>query len=155
MKRTTQAGFTMIELVIIAGILSLTIVGMVRLFIFTSVGAQLAGNKTQAISEAEKKLAEIRNYSFDDISTDYESGGTMGNTFNPSHFDGPAKGVVYIDDTNAELLIIDTVVCWEDKYGRIIGEDINLNGTLDTGEDLNSNGKIDSIVELSTMLTRR
>jgi len=53
------------------------------------------------------------------------------------------KGVSYVKDiTNdttpalpVKMYEIRVVVCWEDAGGRIIGEDKDLNGELDSGED--------------------
>lgn len=151
--RKSEHGFTLVELMIVVGILSVVITGVVNLYIYTSVAAQLAGNKTLAVGEAQSKIEEIRNYTFDNITADFGVGGTPGNTFNLSQLTG--KGVIYIDSTNTELLVIEIVVSWKDKYNRIIGEDTNLNGVLDAGEDLNSNGKIDSIITVMSMITRR
>ena len=152
MKRKKDA-FTLVELLIVVGILAVVIVGMMRIFIYATITPQLAANKTQAVSEAQDKIEEIRNYNFDSIATAYAGGGTPGNTFTPNAIDG--IGVVYIDSSNASLLEIKVVVSWRDRYGRMIGEDINLNGMLDTGEDLNSNGEIDSMVSLTTLLAER
>jgi len=149
----SQNGFTLAELVFVAGILSFTLVGMMKLYIYTSTQAEMAGNVTIAVSQAQNKLEEIRNHAYDMIATDYGSGGTPGNTFDLSILTG--KGAVYIDSSNSELLVLEVVVSWMDKYNRIIGEDANLNGVLDGGEDANGNGKLDSPVRLMSMITER
>ncbi|MCA9407413.1 MAG: prepilin-type N-terminal cleavage/methylation domain-containing protein [Candidatus Omnitrophica bacterium] len=146
-------GFTLVELLIVAGIMSVVLTGMIKLFIYTNIQAELAGNKTMAVNEAQMKLEEIRNHTYAQIVADYGSGGTPGNTFNLNQLNG--MGVIYVDSTNTELLEVDIKVCWQDKYNRIIGEDLDLDGVLDVGEDNNSNGQIDSIVSLSSMITRR
>ena len=151
MKR--EEGFTLLELLFAVSILVAVIAGMVRLFVFTSTQADIAGRKTIAVSEAQTKLEEIRNHDYDLVATDYGSGGTPGNTFNLSLIDG--MGVIYIDSSNAELLVLEVVVSWNNKYNRVVGEDQDLDGVLDAGEDTNSNGKLDSSVELITYLTRR
>ena len=149
----SKNGFTLIELLIVASILSVVIAGIINLYIYTSVAAQLAGNKTLAVSEAQSKIEEIRNHTFDDITVDYTSGGTPGNTFSLSQLNG--IGVIYIDSSNAELLEIEVIVSWQDKYNRVIGEDLDLDGILDAGEDVNGNGKLDSIIKVESMVTRR
>jgi len=63
-------------------------------------------------------------------------------------------GVVYVDDTNPELLEVTVSVCWQQVL-RVIGEDKNLNGVLDAGEDTNGNGKIDSSVQLVTRIVNK
>ena len=151
--KKAQSGFTLAELLIVVWILAIVIVGMVQLFIYTAVQAKLAGNQTAAISEAQNKIEEIRTHTYANIVTDYGAGGTPGNTFNLSLLTG--KGIVTIDSSNAELLTMTIKACWRDKYNRIVGEDKNLNGQLDSGEDANGNGVIDSPVTLMSMITRR
>ena len=146
-------GFTLIETMVVVFILAVTMVGMIQLMAYSSISSELAGNKTSAVSEAQNKIEEIRNHSYNTIATDYASGGTPGNTFNLSFLTG--KGFVYVDSSNAELLTVQVSICWRNRLNRVIGEDKNLNGTLDAGEDENTNGKIDSPVTMMTMVTRR
>jgi len=148
-----QNGFTLVELMMVVGILTYVILALVQLFIYTSTSAQLGGNKTLALSEVQNKIEEIRNYEFDDVATDYASSGTPGNKFDLIKLTG--KGVITLDSSVANLLTIEIVACWQDKYGRIIGEDTDLDGVLDTGEDANGNNKIDSPVTLITMRSKR
>ena len=149
----SKSGFTLAEIIFVTGILTFVLVGMISFYIYASIQAELAGDKTMAINEAQNKIEEIRNHAFDLIPVDYVSGGTPGNVFSLTQLNG--MGTIYIDTGNSELLGIEVVVCWEDKYDRIVGEDANLNGVLDGGEDQNSNGKVDSPVTLGSMITRR
>ena len=151
--RNHQNGFTLVELLIVTGILTYVIVALLKLFIYTSTSAQLGGNKTLALNEAQNKIEEIRNYSFDDAALAYSSMGSPGNTFDLSQLTG--KGVVTIDSSVDDLLTIEVAVCWKDKYNRIVGEDEDLDGALDIGEDANGNDKIDSPVMLVTMRSKR
>lgn len=153
MKKNKNDGFTLVELIITASILAIVIGGLVRLFMFTSVLGEIAGNKTTAISEAQTKLEEIRNHDFQQISTDYAAGGTPGNIFNLTLLDG--KGAIYIASTTPELLTIKIAISWKNKYNRITGEDKNLDGILSLDEDVNSNGEFDSTVTLQSILTER
>ena len=141
------------ELVILLGILSIAITSILQLFIHTNALAEVAGNKTAAVSEAQSKIEEIRTVAFDDIVTNYSSGGTPGDVFDTLVI--PGKGFIYIDSTNTELLEVEVVIFWRDKYDRIIGEDLDLDGVIDSGEDVNSNGKMDSPIRLITYYTRR
>lgn len=152
-KWSKKTAFTLIELMIAAGILALVLVGLLLLFIYSLSLSELAGNLTIAISQAQGKLEEIRNHSFDSIAVDYGESGSPGNIFNPGQLDG--KGVIYIDDTNPELLEIEIAVSWRGKGNRIIGEDKNLNGTLDADEDNNGNGKLDSPASLVSLIAER
>lgn len=141
-------GFTLVELLVVVGILAVVILGMIQTFLVGAILSELSNRKTIAISEAQDKLEEIRNYTYDDIAADYASGGTIGNTFNLSQITG--KGVITIDSSTASLLKIDIAVSFRGKDGRIIGEDLDLDGVIDAGEDVNGNGVLDSPVELST-----
>ena len=150
-----QQGFSLVELLVVVGILVTVIVILLRVFIYNSVLAELSGNIAYAMSEAQAKLEEIRNSDYSLITTNYASGGTPGNTFNLSQ--GQGKGVIYIDSSNTSLLEISVVVCWKNKDGRVIGEDTDLDGVLDAGEDLSSppNNKIDSKATLVLKIAKR
>ena len=146
-----NSGFTMVEVLIVAGILGFSITGMILLFNYTNVTTELAAKKSWAVNNAQNKIEEMRNYTYDQIATDY--GTDPGNKFSISSING--MGRIYIDSSNAELLTVDVVVCWLDKYSRVVGEDTNRNGQLDAGEDTDGDGLIDSTVHLTTMITRR
>ncbi|MDP2653791.1 MAG: prepilin-type N-terminal cleavage/methylation domain-containing protein [Candidatus Omnitrophota bacterium] len=151
-RKRKGGGFTLVELMVTVGIVVTVIVILLQLFVYNSLLAGLAGNMSYAMSEAQAKMEEIRNSDYSQITTSYASGGTPGNTFDLSLATG--KGIIYIDSSTADLLQVDVVVCWRGKDGRVIGEDKNLNGTLDTGEDADGDGKIGSSATLSTMIAR-
>lgn len=153
MKKLSKNGFTLVEIVFVVGILSFVIISLIQVLIYTSTQAEMAGNKTAAVMEAQNKIEEIRNHAYSQIVTDYGSGGTPGNTFALTLLNG--MGIIYIDSSNSGLLVIEVVISWQNKYNRIVGEDSDLDGVLDTGEDINSNSKFDSPVELVTFLTSR
>ena len=148
-----RSGFTLAEVVIASAIFVFVILGLIRLFLYCQELSAMSTNMALAISSGQDKLEEIRSSNFATVVTNYSSGGTPGNTFNLSQ--GTGKGVIYIDSSNADLLEINVVVCWQDNNGRIVGEDINLNGILDGGEDLNGNGRIDSPANLITKLAKK
>ena len=146
-------GFTLVELLVTVGIVSVVLVGLMQMFVYCNVLAELGGNMTKVLSAASDKIEEMRNYNYDAIVTDYASGGAVGNTFDLSQPAG--KGVVYIDSSNANLLNVTVVVTFLNRNQRIVGEDVNLNGVLDAGEDLDGNGQIDSRVKLMTMIAKK
>lgn len=270
-----KAGFTLVELLVVTAILAVTLVGMVQVFIQCDTLANIAAMKTLAMSEAQKKLEEIRNTDFDSIMstfsmtcicgdgldndgdgaidydadaqclsswdnteetlsecadgtdndgdglTDYpndpeclspfdnhetdtfkgSSGGVVEcadgidndgdgsidfpsdsdcisandadegssvsqkdcyGTFIPGDFDG--AGTIYMnvngwDDplsmTQPNFLEVVVVISWEGSFGRIIGEDTNLNGVLNSGEDTNGSGLLDSPVSVMDIITKR
>ncbi|MCK5214979.1 MAG: prepilin-type N-terminal cleavage/methylation domain-containing protein [Candidatus Omnitrophica bacterium] len=153
MTKKENRGFSLIEVVFAVAVLAFVIISMIKVYIYMSVQSELAGNKTVALMLAQNKIEEIRDYSYDLIVADYASGGAVGNTFNLTRLTG--AGAIYIDSSNADLLIIKVVVCWQDKYERIIGEDADLDGVLDVGEDQDSNGEISSPITVVSMITKR
>ena len=151
--RYSREGFSLVEVICTVGILAVVLVGLLELFIYTSALAEMSGNLTVALNAAQGKMEEIRNHSFSLITTDYASGGSPGNTFDVSQPTG--KGVIYVDSSNSDLLKIKIVVSWRNKKNRIIGEDINLNGSLDAGEDLDGNGQLDSLASIESLIAKK
>jgi len=152
MPRLDDSGISLTEILICAGILVTVLTGMFRLFIYSTELNDMSRNITVAMSEVQGKVEEIRNYNFNLLTTDYVSSGTPGDKFILSQVTG--MGVIAIDASNSKLLGIRIVACWRNQNGRVIGEDQNLNGTLDTGEDLNGNGAIDSPAVIETYVPR-
>lgn len=151
-----QNGFTLVELLVSIVILVLVLVVLLQLYLFWFNINETAASYFYAASETQEKLEEIRNrgfYDFDSIVVDYGLGGSPGNIFNLRH--GNATGVIYINNTNPELLEIEIVTSLLATAGRVVGEDTDLDGILDAGEDLNGNGKFDSPVTLKSFLTKR
>ena len=146
-----ESGFSMVELMVVVGILSFVIVSMVGLFIYSSAFATMSGNMTNAVGEAQNKLEEIRNYDFDWIASKYNT--SPSNVFDLTQLTG--KGCIYVDSSNANLLIVEVDVSWKNKSNRTVGEDIDVDGIIDAGEDVNANGKLDSKVKLITMIAKR
>lgn len=152
--KNLKVGFTLVEVLFSMAVLVFAVVGLLQLFIYCSGLAEVARLTTFAVSEAQGKLAEIRNHNFVDIVTDYGPGGPD-NTFNLTQLTG--TGVIYIDNTNPQLLEIEIVLSWQAKGRRIIGEDTNLNSVFDAGEDTIGapNGKLDSPTSLISLIALR
>jgi len=150
-KHKASSGITLLELMIATGILVVAISGLLAIFIgFFSLNEN-ARKVTLALIASQDKMEEILSSSFDTIYSTYN-----GINFNPAGFpSSEAKGAIYIDNTNPDLLELCVSVSWREIAGRVIGEDTNLNGSLDTGEDLNVNGRIDSPVEIVTLIVER
>ena len=142
-------GFTLAEVILVVGIMAVAIVGMVRMYIFTTVHAEISGSKTVAMTEAQGMLEQMRMADFDTIVGTFDKQTSTLSLLN---------GYMFIDisDANPELLEVSIVVSWDDKYNRKIGEeDIDRDGVLDSGEDLNGDGEFSSPVVLQSMITRR
>ena len=149
----SKEGFTLVEVLVSVATITITISGLVQSFTASSLLADMSANMSVAIREAESKMEEIRNYNYSLVTTDYVLGGTPGNTFSLTAATG--KGVIYIDSSNASLLTIEIDVSWKDRDGRVIGQDANLNGTIEAGEDPDGNSKLDSTVKIITQLAKR
>ena len=148
-----RKGLTLVEVLVTTAIVSTVTIMLLRLFVYCSSLAEMAGNLTAAMTKAQDKMEEIKNYNYDLIATDYAAGGTPGNTFSLSS--PPGMGVIYIDSSNASLLQVEIDVSWRNKDSRIIGQDTDLDGVKDGGEDPDNNNKLDSIASLVTKIARR
>ena len=117
-KWSSKAGFSLVEVMVSVGILVVVIIGLLRLFVYCSVLAEYSGNVTTAVTEIQTKSEEIRNHNFDDIATDYASGGTPGNTFNLTNVNGTGTITISTVGGSSELLQITIVANWQNKDGR-------------------------------------
>ena len=152
--KKNKKGLTLVEVLVAMAIIATVVIGMMELFIYSTVLSESTRNLSNAFREAQSKMEEIRNHSYSLLTTDYVSGGTPGDTFSLSLMTG--EGVIYIDSSNSSLLQITIVVSWENtRTGRTVGEDVNFNGVLDTGEDTNGNGQIDSPATLVSLIAYR
>jgi len=70
-KLGRQEGLSLVEVLLTLGLMTLVLVGFMQLFIYCAALSSLSGNVTMAMSEAENKLEEIRNHTFENILQDY------------------------------------------------------------------------------------
>ncbi len=117
-KPLKNQAFTLVEVLIAIGILTVVIVGLLQLFVYCSRLAEAAGNTTLAINEAQNKIEEIRNHDFNAIATDYASGGTPGNTFTLTSLNGTGTVTPSQVGGSSELLQIQISVAWQNKNSR-------------------------------------
>jgi hypothetical protein len=147
----SQKSLTLIEMMIATGILAYALCGILAMYISCFDLIATSKNIGIATTAAQGLLEEIRSASFDQIYDDYD---TYDNGIVITVDNMPTNRVaVKVDDSDPELLRITISVCWRQK-NRLIGEDSNLNGTLDAGEDDGDN-IIDSPVQLITLLANR
>lgn len=144
-------GFTLVELMVATLILGVTLVGLLGSYISCLDLNDLSKNTSLAINIAQTKLEEIKNHDYALIKNDYDPT-NQGKPFDITGLTG--KGVSYVDDTNPNLLLVTVTVCWRQQNRRIIGEDSNLNGQLDSGEDKNLNNRLDSIAQVITYIAK-
>lgn len=147
-NRRFKRGFVLTEALIATIIAAFAICGILLMYIAAMDSIRTSKNASIATSAAQGLIEEIRNTPFPDIVTDYDHLLFSVNNI-PSN-----RGIVYVDDTDPEFLLITISICWS-QGNRIVGEDRNLNGVLDIGEDVNGNGIIDSTVELVTQVANR
>ncbi|MBU4343305.1 MAG: type II secretion system GspH family protein [Candidatus Omnitrophica bacterium] len=150
-KLRQKSGFTLFELVMAVAILVVAITGILAIFAKFIALNEDARNLTLALTACQDKMEEIRNSNFDTVFANYNA-----TSFDPDGFTlNEAKGAVYVNNTNPELLETYLSVSWRGISNRIIGEDTNLNGALDLGEDLNGDTRLNSPAEISTLMSRR
>lgn len=155
--KLNKYSFTLMELMLAATILVVALVGLLATYVGCFTINETAKNLTLAINAAQQKLEEIRDYNFYKIYEDYNN-----TTFEVSEIpDSDAEGSVNIDDTDPDLIKITVSVCWQQRGGRIHGEDngrgggVALNGKIDGTEDGDGDGIIDSPAQIVTLITNR
>ena len=149
MNWKSEKGFVLSEVILATAIASFAICGILLLYIVGMDLVRISKNASIATSAAQGLIEEIRNTPFPDIAN-YDRLVFSVNGITPA----PSSGIVYVDDTDPELLLVTISVCWR-QGNRVIGEDANFNGVLDPGEDVNANGIIDSTVKLVTQVANR
>jgi prepilin-type N-terminal cleavage/methylation domain-containing protein len=155
-KLRASNGFTLVELLIAVLILGFTLTGLIRVFLLCNKLAGIAQEKTAVMSLLQGKMEEIRDEKYDNIATNYASGGAPGDIFSLSPFDG--MGVIYMQQFTAgdtDLLVIKIVGSWEMGDGRIIGEDLDKDGELDAGEDVDLDGDLSSVAIIMSFVASR
>ena len=148
MRLLSKKGITLVEMLLAAALLSYVVCGILALYANCFELISISKHTSIAINAAQGLSEEIRNAPFSQVVNDYNNLNFTVNTM-PSNI-----GVVYVDDTDPELLRVTISVCWSQR-SRIMGEDTNLDGNLDGGEDANNNGIIDSPVQLVTLIANR
>lgn len=145
-----RCGFTLMELMIAAGVLVFALLGLLAVFIGCSGLNETARNLTIAINGVQREIEGIRNLPFNQIDE------LDGSSFEITGIaDSESEGIIEVDDSNPELLVVTVTVCWR-QQGRVIGEDKNLNGIFEPStEDANANGRLDSPAQIVTLITRR
>ncbi len=162
-KLNSQTAFTLPELMIAALVLVTVLVGLLAAYVACFELNETNSNITLALNAAQEKMAEIRDYSFSNVCNDFHNSNFNLDGIMPTG-ESMAKVYTYVDDDfnscshytcscDYDVIRVVISVCWRQKSGRIIGEDKDLDGILDTDEDLNNNGQIDSSVQLVTFLT--
>ena len=144
-------GFTLLELMIAAGVLIVALSGLLAIFTNLLSLNENSRKLTIAMAACQDKLEEIRNSNFSTLYATYNNA-----SFDPAGFTvGQAKGNVSINNSNPNLLQVFVSVSWRTRSNRVIGEDTNLNGVFEAGEDSNPNGRLDSPAAIATLMSKR
>ena len=166
MKYRKNIGFTLMELMIAAAILLFCLSGLLATYFQMFILSDLTRDLTLATNAAQAKIEEIRSYAYTNINAfNSSSSGYLvnlydGATFNITGLDG--RGAVEACDINTcpsevgnytDLIRVWVEVSFRSR-GKVIGEDSNLNGILDTGEDKNNNTLINSPVESMILIAK-
>ena len=151
--------FTLMELMIAALVLALVLVGLLASYISCMQLTEIARNTSLAMNEIRIKVEEIEQqaeqpivaaHNFSSIEVDYDD------ISFPLTTSLNGMGVSYVDASNPDLLEITVTVCWRQSRGRVVGEDTNLNGSLDAGEDVSPlNSMLDSPAQVKTYIVSR
>ncbi|MEW5895476.1 MAG: hypothetical protein AB1650_06945 [Candidatus Omnitrophota bacterium] len=141
-------GVSLIEFLVSFVILVLVTGGILFSYIRCMEFIELSKNMSIAVQAAQSRMDQIKATNYSLVSSSFN-----GISFAIPNLNG--IGVTYIDNSVADLLDVNVVICWRNKNDRLYGEDGNLNGVLDVGEDLNVNLRLDSPVELHTRIFQR
>lgn len=151
-----NAGFTLVEVLVAAAIMAFCLAGLLLSYISMFTLTDFSRDMTVANNALQLRLEQIQKLN-------YTAASALNNTsFNLSSlgFNGTeGRGVVEVSATNytaseAQLNRLRVVIAFRSK-NRVIGEDQNLNGMLDSGEDdafynsssYNGAGRLNSPVE--------
>jgi len=149
MVKTSNNGLTLVELLLTLTILAFCLTGILLTYVNMFMLSDLARNLTLATNSTQEKMEEIRRTNFDSLLA------LNATTFNLTGFSSfDAKGLIEVTNTTyADLKRVRITASFKSRL-KIIGEDQNLNGVLNSGEDLNGNGRLDSPLELVTLIAR-
>lgn len=142
--------FTLIEVLTAFMLLVFCIAGVLASFVNTFFLLDLSRDMTTAQNSVRAKMEEIKKERFENLTA------FNGTTFDLNGFAaGSSKARIEVTDVSgySQLKQIRIVASVKSRK-RIVGEDLNLDGQLNTGEDRNSNGRLDSPVEIVTLMTQ-
>lgn len=140
-KEISQSGFTLVELLVASMILIITIVGILISYIRSLELAEMSRNSSVAINASRSRIEQMKNTDFAQIVTNFNNV-----TYTVPGFSG--IGVSYVTTVSANLIQVTATFCWQQRNGRVVGEDKDLDGAVDAGEDTNGNGRLDSPTQI-------
>lgn len=141
----SSSGFSFPELLISTVIFLLACVGI--LFTFTRYMElnEMTQNSSLALEGAIERMEAVKNTVFNQVTPLYDD-----QTFTVAGLAG--LGTIDIVEPTTDIREVWVTYSWQQNNGRIVGEDLDLDGVLDGGEDSNGNGRLDSPVQLVTYI---
>jgi len=152
-RHRTREAFSLIELMFSLVMLIIILVGLMYTYVVCFKLNNSSRDMTLINSALQAKLESVMDTPFDSLSS------LDGNTFTLSGFAADvAVGFIDVyDSVYNDLKYVRIVACWEEGgkgTRRKIGEDINLDGILESSEDLDNDGMVDSPAEIVTLISR-
>ncbi|MGE5279581.1 MAG: type IV pilus modification PilV family protein [Deltaproteobacteria bacterium] len=145
-----RKGFTLLELMVVAGIAITALVGLLGTYVAALTLTETTRSSELAMLSAQAVLEDMRTTAFTGIYSAFN-----GYTTTVDGLDANASVIrVTVNDSNANLLNVTVGACWRQKGGRIIGECYDASGTV-TFNDTNGNHVLDSPVQIMTLMAQR
>lgn len=140
-----MGGFTLFELLMALLIFVVAAASLVAAQEGCLTLAEGARNLTTAMNGVRERTEVIRNANFAAIAA------MDGTTFTVPGWNVAHMGSIRVDATDTALLQVFVSISWRQKSGRIIGEDVDLDG-YDVAEDVSpANGRLDSPASYATL----
>jgi prepilin-type N-terminal cleavage/methylation domain-containing protein len=146
--RMATRGFTLVELVVAAGIMGVVVGGILVSYIRCMELNEASQNKSLAVKAARDRMEIIKNTAYANLVSTYNNV-----PFAVTGFTG--QGISYVTALDAKNIEVVVSVSWRQKNGRVYGEDRNLNGVINSGEDVNGDGRLNSPVDIVTRIFKR
>lgn len=144
-----KEAFSIFELLLAVCILVIILVGLLLTYVTCFEINEFSQNLTFINNALQAELEVIRETPFDNLDA------LDATTFSIDGF-AAGRAIGFVDIYNSaypDLKYIRLVACWRQKSGRVIGEDKNLDGTLEVSED-DGDSILESPAELSTLISR-
>jgi hypothetical protein len=138
---------TLVEVITAAAIFAFCLSGLLLTYMNLFTLNDLTRDFTRTTNGIQARMEEIKLVSFTNLAA------LNNTTFTIDGFNSTsALGVVQVSDTGyTDLKRVRLIVTFKSR-NRVIGEDTNFNGVLNSGEDANGNGRLDSPCEIVTTI---
>lgn len=147
-----KKALSLVEVMVAVAILVFALTALLASYANIFILVELARDSSTAAEALSTRMEELRRENFDNLDT-FNATGFGLNGFAAGDSQGRVEVRAIAGYPNLREVRITGAFL---SRQRVIGEDKNLNGNLDSavGEDLNNNGQLDSSVELITVIAR-